>query len=444
MTQKLITMTQTELSRYEIVQKLINGIIDGTVASKQLNLSVRHTKRLKSKVTTFGATGLIHGNRGKESNRKIKPEIIEKAIEHLKNKYPDFHPTHASEKLDEYHDIQLGKETVRQIMIKEKLWTVKPRKQNKQWRCWRARKDSYGEMQQFDGSYHHWLEDRAEELCLLLSIDDATGKITHAKFDYDEGVIAVFKFWTEYIHQNGVPISVYLDKFSTYKVNHKNAVDNTELITKFQRATNQIGINLITAHSAQAKGRVERIFDTLQNRLVKEMRLDNVSTIHEANKFLETYIPKFNDKFSVVPNKRVNLHKTINKTLKEKLPQIFSVQDKRQVQNDYTIRFKTKYFQLDREQPTTVYKKDTVVIEEHLNGEIKINLKEHYLNYTVLPERPKKLINIKLTALTGRKRSDWKPPINHPWRTQFIFKKQPQEACLVSNTRVEQVNNLVE
>ncbi|MBU0568952.1 ISNCY family transposase [bacterium] len=444
MTQKLITMAQSELTKCEVISKLLGGSINGTDASKQLNLSIRHIRRLKAKVKVSGAAGLIHGNRGQESNRKIKSEIIKKAVEHLKTKYLGFDPTHASEKLDENNNIQLGKETVRQIMIKEKLWTVKPRKQPKQYRSWRARKDNYGKMQQFDGSYHLWLEDRAEELCLLLSVDDATGKITHAKFDYNEGVIAVFKFWTEYINKHGLPTSIYLDKFSTYKINHPSAVDNKELMTQFQRATKQVGINLITAHSAQAKGRVERMNKTLQNRLVKEMRLANISTVEDANKFLQEYIPKFNDKFSVVPARRANLHKTVDKTLKEKLPQIFSRQEQRQIQNDYTIRFKTKYFQLNQEQPTTAYKKDTVIIEEHLNGEIKINLKEHYLNYTVLPERPKKIINIKLHAIR-RKQSDWKPPINHPWRTQFLFKRQQQMACPVSNNiGVEQANSLAE
>jgi len=421
MAQKLITMTKQELSRYDIIKNLIDGKINGTDASKQIGITIRHTKRLKAMVVKLGAEGLIHGNRGRTGNRKLNPEIITKAKKHLKEKYYDFGPTFATEKLKENHGIKINKETIRGIMIDMGLWQPKSKKQSKKWHVWRARKDNYGEMQQFDGSYHIWFGN--EETCLLLAIDDATGKITHAVFDINESTIMVFRFWLGYFEKNGLPLSIYLDKFSTYKINHKNAVDNKEMITQFQRAMNQINVRPIIAHSAQAKGRVERMFGTLQDRLVKELRLASITTIDEANTFLKEYIPKFNAKFAVIPQRQANLHKKVTEQLKEKLPPIFSIQNNRKVNNDYTVRFKTQYFQLDREQPTTVYKKDTVIIEEHLNGEIKINLKEHYLNYTILPERPKKEIDIKLPALTIRKQSDWKPPVDHPWRRQFLYEK---------------------
>jgi len=419
--QEIITMTQKEVLRYDVIQDLIIGKIDGTEAAKQISLSVRQVKRLKVNVKKSGIKGVIHGSRGKEGNRKIPSKKIKK-IEHIiKEKYHDFGPTFATEKLEENHRIKIGKEKLRLLMIDWELWQVKPRRQSKKWHVWRSRKDNFGEMEQFDGSYHLWLEDRFEELCLLLSIDDATGIITHAKFDYNESTVAVFKFWTEYFTQNGLPVSIYLDKYSTYKINHKNAVDNKDMITQFERAINQIGVQPITAHSAEAKGRVERVFQTLQDRLVKEMRLHNILTIEQANEFLKEYIPKFNAKFSVMPNKKANLHRKVNIQLKEKLSSIFSIQNERKVNNDYTIMFKTKYFQLAQEQPTTVYKKDTVMIEERLDGAIKINLKGHYLNYAILPKRPKKQIDIKLPAITKKNQSDWKPPVNHPWRTQLIF-----------------------
>lgn len=428
MMQKLITMTEQELAKYDVIKDLIDSKINGSEAAKQINLSVRQVKRLKAKVKKFGVKGLAHNNRGKESNRKIDPTMMTEAEKHLKKSYSDFGPKFASEKLAEKHKIKLGKETVRKIMIRLDLWKPKPRKQPKKRHTWRPRKEYFGEMQQFDGSYHKWLEDRADECCLLLSIDDATGNITHAKFDYNEGVIAVFKFWLEYFKKNNLPLSLYLDKFSTYKINHKSAVDNKDLITQFERATRQIDIRLISANSPEAKGRVERMFGTLQDRLVKEMRLANISTIKEANKFLKKYIPKFNAQFSVIPQKKNNLHKKLTKQLQKKLPQIFSVQSQRKVNNDYTVRFKNQYFQLDRQQPTTVYKKDAVIIEEHLNNTTKINLKEHYLNYQVLPERPKKQIDIKLPALT-RQKPTWKPPANHPWRRPFLSSKTKNKAA---------------
>ena len=347
--------------------------------------------------------------------------MIKKTEQLLKEKYYFCGPTFACEKLYENHDIKTNKETVRIMMINLKLWKPKSRKKSGKWHVWRARKDNYGEMQQFDGSYHIWFGD--EENCLLLSTDDATGKITHAKFDINESTIAVFKFWIEYFNKNGLPLSIYLDKFSTYKINHKNAVDNKDMITQFQRAMNQVSVKPIPANSPEAKGRVERMNGTLQDRLVKELRLAGITSIKEANEFLVEYIPKFNAKFAVVPKRKKDLHKRLGNQIKNKLPQIFSVQNTRVVMNDYTLRFKTKYLQLNQEQPTTVYKKDIVIVEEHLNNTIKLRLRNNYLNYKVLPERPKKEIDIKLLALTKQRPLGWKPPLNHPWKKQFLYNK---------------------
>ena len=424
MGQKTITMTVKESKRYEIIKSLINKVIDGTEASKQISLSVRQTKRLKVRVKEKGMEGIIHKNRGRESNRKMSEKTKEEVKKLLKEKYSDFKPTFATEKLEELHQIKLGRETTRQLMIEEKLWTVKPRKQPKDQHIWRPRKDNYGEMQQFDGSYHLWLEDRNEEMCLLASIDDATGKITKAEFAENEGVKPVSKFWKEYIEENGVPLNIYLDKYSTYKINHKKAVDNKDLMTQFERMIQQVGGKLITAHSPQAKGRVERLFGTLQDRLVKEMRLANIKTVNEANDYLKEYIPKFNEKFSVVSNKKADLHKKVNPELKAKLPQIFSIQKTRKVNNDYTVMFENKYYQLDLTQDIVVYKKDEVIVEKHLDEDIKIRLKDTYLRYKELPERPKKQCEIKLPAITQKKPSGFKPPINHPWRNSLIFTKQ--------------------
>ena len=158
---------------------------------------------------------------------------------------------------------------------------------------------------------------------------------------------------------------------------------------------------------------------TLQDRLVKELRLAGINTINKANEFLRTYIPKFNEQFAVVPKNQADLHRQVGKELKAKLPQIFSVQSQRIINNDYTVMFKNKFYQLEEKQPTTVFKKDTVIIEEHLDGEVKINLKGHYLKYMVLPEMPKKQIDMPVAALTNRK-PDYKPPVDHPWRRMII------------------------
>lgn len=432
MKQQCITMTQQEVVRYEVIKKLIDKRINGTEAAVQIGVTVRQVKNIKARVIQEGIRGIVHKGRGRPSNRKIGEEKIRRIEKVVKEKYYDFGPTFAAEKLEEKHRIRISNETLRQLMSGWKLWKIQPRKQSKNIRCWRPRKDHCGEMEQFDGSYHRWLEDRAGELCLLVSVDDATGKITHAMFDHNESVRAVFAFWTEYFDIHGIPASIYLDKFSTYKINHKNAVDNYELKTQFERAMRQVGVQPITAHSPEAKGRVERMFETLQDRLVKEMRLARIATIADANVFLAEYVPTFNAQFAVMPNKKADVHRRMSASEREKLPQIFSIQSLRKINNDYTVMFKNQYLQLDRSQPTTVYKKDAVIVEEHLDGAIKVNLNGYYLNYAVLPERPKKQIDINLPVLTKRVQSNWKPPIDHPWRRSFAKNIQQKQAVVIN------------
>lgn len=414
-------MTDKEAIRYDIIQELVLGTINGSEAARQLNLSLRQTQRLKAQVVEKGIEGIVHRSRGKPSNRKLSDDIHDEIIRLIHEKYISCKPTFISEKLEEINEIIVSKETVRSLMIAEKLWKVSSRKSSEKKRhTWRQRKDHFGEMQQFDGSYHKWWGDK--ESCLLASIDDATGKITHAKFDLNESTVAVFRFWLEYVAKHGLPLAIYLDKYSTYKINHKNAVDNTDLMTQFQRAMKQVGIQPITAHSPQAKGRIERLFETLQDRLVQELKLVGITTMEEANEFLITYIPKFNAQFSVVPAQTKDLHKSVPKQVEKKLPQIFSIQDTRVVQNDYTVMFETKFFQLNEIQPTTIYKKDTVLVETHLDGSIKLRMRDTYLSFQQLPQRPKKVKDVPLPAITTHK-SEWKPPANHPWRTHSFQAK---------------------
>ena len=421
MAQEIIQMASREISRYEVISKLINRQINGTDAAKQLCLTTRHIRRLKAKVKQFGAKGLIHGNRGKSSNRSIDLKIIAKAKIFLKKHYSDFKPTFAGEKLEERHNIKLGREKVRQIMIEAKLWKPKLKKTNKEYRTWRQRKEYYGEMQQFDGSYHKWFEERGEEGCLLASIDDATGQITEAEFVKHEGVKPAFTFWQKYTKTKGKPVNIYLDRHSTYKVNHKSLFDDPKVLTQFERAMKDLDIKVTHAKSPQAKGRIERLFGTLQDRLIKELRLEKINTVEEANKFLEKiFIPKFNRKFAVLPAKKKDIHKPLTKIDKANLDKTFSVQNTRIVNNDFTIRFKGQWFQLSEKQPTLVLKKSKVIIEERLNQKLFISLKNKYLDYTALPERPQKVIKMHVTGLT-REKQIWKPPANHPWRKPLIF-----------------------
>jgi len=417
-------MSKKELDRYEIIKRLLRKEINGVKAANLLRLSVRQVKRLKARVKARGATGLVHGNRGQLSHHRLPEKEREKIKQLLHRHYYDFGPTLASEKLTLDHRLDYDPKTIRQIMIDEELWKPKAKKEKQTHRSWRERKSAYGEMIQFDGSYEHWLENRggSGEICLLAAIDDATGKITKARFVKDEGVFPVFDFWKDYLSKQGRPCSIYLDKFSTYKMNQKVAVENHDLKTQFERAAHELGIGLIFANSPQAKGRVERLFSTLQDRLIKELRLAKISTVEAANDFLEKiFLPSFNIQFAVEPRSQANLHCQLAVKEQKQLESIFSRQTERVAQNDFTVSFKNQWYQLVKDQPVTVCRKDKLMVEERLDGSICFRLRGKYLNYQLLPERPKRAKRIPwilpATAI-GLSRAH-KPAPDHPWRKHF-------------------------
>lgn len=420
MTQDLITMTPKELARYEVIKKLLNKEINGTEAAEQLGLSVRQTKNIKARVGSLGPKGIMHQGRGKVGNRRSAVEFINRIEDIVRKRYPDFGPTFATEKLNEEYQLTVSKEKLRQLMIGWGLWYVKSRKRTKQYRHWRQRKEHYGEMVQFDGSYHHWFEDRAPDCCLLAAIDDATNVPTQLVFTNWEGVKNVFSFWQEYVSTKGKPLCLYVDRHSTYKQNQKSVFDDPNCLTQFERAMQDLSIKVIHAKSPQAKGRIERLFNTLQDRLIKELRLAGINTIPEANWFVkEVFLPKFIKQFSLVPAKRSNFHCPLTRYEKENIEQIFSAHSQRVVNNDFTVKFNGVWYQLGRTQPVLVRPKDRVQIEERLDNTLFLSLKNKYLNFTILPEKPKP-IKTKVIALTGAK-PHWKPPKDHPWRQPWIF-----------------------
>lgn len=407
------TLTPLERERYDVVRSCIDRDITNAEAAARLGLKVRQVQKLKRAVEKNGEAGIVHGNRGQVSNHAIHPEISSAAIAYLnQEKHRDFGPTFAQEQLAK-HGIVLGVETVRTLMTEKKLWKPRTRRGPAIHREWRERMSMYGELVQFDGSYHDWFE-TGDEACLLGAIDDATGEVS-AVFEDNEGIHAVFRFWWTYFERHGLPVAIYLDKFSTYKINHKNAVDNAEMLTQFERAMGELNVRVICANSPEAKGRIERLFGTLQDRMVKEMRLRGIKNRNEANQYLKSeYLSDHNKRFSVTPRQEGDAHRPLTKELRERLPSIFSIQSERRVNNDYTIRFKSKWFQLSATQDTTVYKKDVVTLEERLDGTLHIRLNDTYLAYTELPERPKR-VRMLVTALTSEK-PRWKPPADHPWK----------------------------
>jgi transposase len=412
MDNEYIIMSQKEANRYDIIQKTIKKELKTTEVAEILNLTDRQIRRLKEKVKKEGIKGVIHAGRGKPSGKKIPDKERKKIIEIIKEKYWDFGPTFAAEKLEEEHKIKRDPKTIRAIMIEEEVWRPKKKKKYK-YRSWRQRRSSFGELQQYDGSYEYWFEDRAPKCCLIASIDDATSRITFAKFDEHEGVEPTFNFWQEYVQKLGKPLAIYVDKFSTYSMNHKLAKENPDTLTQFERAMSQLQIEVIKANSSQAKGRVERLFKTLQDRLIKELRLNNISTIKEANEFLEKiFIPKFNARFSVEARAEANLHKKVTKFEKDNFSSIFSRHYERTIRNDYTVSYKNIWYQLEETQAVAMFAGEIIKVEERFNRDIYFRLRGKYLNYRQISERPKKV---------SEKSTPWVlapkiPAKNHPWR----------------------------
>lgn len=428
-------MSRKELDRLDIIRRLIRKEMNGTKAAELLSLSTRQIRTLKKNVQHHGPQGLIHGNRGRRSNHRLPAQHRTRIATLLEKRYADFGPTFASEKLAELHGITHDPKTIRQIMIDGGLWKPRKGKRTVHHHQWRKRKDCVGEMVQFDGSYHDWLEGRGEtkEQCLLAAIDDAGSRVTHAVFAEHEGVLPVMGFWKEYILTNGIPRCIYLDKFSTYKVNHKTAKENPDVKTQFQRACHQLGIQPIFANSPQAKGRVERLFKTLQDRLVKELRLAGISHTDDANTFLLSYLPTFNARFAVEPAAAANLHRPLMKHTRKNIDSIFARQNERIVHNDFTISHNSQWYQLLETPGIIVRKKDVVTVEERLNGTIHICLRGKEISYTILPARPKKAAHTTPWVLApDALHKPYKPAMNHPWRKAFLVK--PRTATSNTNS----------
>jgi transposase len=417
-----ITMTNRDLQRLQVINRLLKQELVAKEVADLLNLSVRQIQRLKKKVKHSGVQGLVHGNRGRLSNRRLDDKTRNRIISLIKQNYSDFKPLLATEKLQTIHNISVSSETVRRVMIDEGLWLSKAKRESKQYHQYRLRKESRGDLIQFDGSYHHWFEDRAKECCLLASIDDATSEIC-LLFTEGEGVLPVFSFWLKYMQIYGKPRRIYVDRYSTYQTNNNyvSRLHEEGKLTQWQRAMRNLDISINYAHSPQAKGRIERLFNTLQDRLVKEMRLDKISDIESANHWLKTvFVPQFNQRFKVCPNKKTNLHQSLTVWEKQNLVQIFSIQKYRVLTNDYTLRYNNQYYQLAKKQPINIHPKDRILVAKRLNGDIKLSYQDHYLDYQLLPSKPKK----EKEVVKLQPRISKPAPKNHPWRHTYIFKRK--------------------
>jgi transposase len=403
----IIMATGKELRKLHIVKKVIEGGISQVEAAEHLDLSSRQIRRLQARVFAEGDEGILHRSRGRKSNNALDQEIHGRVIGLYRNKYYDFGPLFFTEKLREDEGIIISVETVRTWLMCAGLWQKSSKKQKHRQR--RERRRQYGHLIQIDGSHHQWLEERGPRSVLMAYIDDATNRV-FARFYSYEGTIPAMDSFLRYVRKNGLPHSLYLDKHSTYKSASRGAdrhlFEDIEMLSQFERAMAELDVEVIHAHSPQAKGRVERLFRTLQDRLVKEMRLSNISTMEDANAYLVDYLVRYNRRFALKASDRGDMHRRVPKGMN--LRRILCIKKERVVRNDHTILYGKEIYQI-----MEAVAERTVMVEEKLNGTLEIMLNDRALPYRKLEVRPEKL----KTAPRYWVRKPNIPPAKHPWRT---------------------------
>jgi len=378
---KLI-MSRKEREQLKVFEKLVAREITQVVASQMLNVSDRCIRKKLKRYREQGDAGLVHRGRGKPSLKRWDNDERALAIELLKSDWHGFGPTYTAEKLKELKGITVSNETVRQMMIVERLWFAGKRKPKHRLR--RDRKLILGALVQLDGSPHDWFEGRAPKCTLVVFIDDATSKILWLEFAKSESFDGVAGAAKKYIEKYGRPVAFYVDYGVVFSVNQNNV--EREKITQFERIMKDLDIYINHANSPQAKGRVERCNSTMQDRLVKEMRLANISSMEEANKFVQhgNFIEKHNAKFAVPPAQEGDAHRS---TQDYNLYEIFCTQEERIVANDYTFRHRGKIIQLVSDQPVRIRPKNRIMVCEHLDGKTTVQFRDYNLNFKEIKMR---------------------------------------------------------
>ena len=376
-----IPMSQRERDRLRVLHSVLEGQRTQVEAARLLRLTPRHVRRLLQRLLQGGDAALLHGLRGQPSNHRKDAKLRRRVLHVYRKDYPDFGPTFAAEKLGE-RGLKVSPDTLRRWLLAEGLWQSQRRRD--QHRSRRPRRACFGELVQMDTSIHDWTEGRGEEMVLLHMIDDATSRLLARFYDADT-VLNHMDLLLRWLQAHGRPLALYTDRHSIFEPQDKGqALPDAE--TQFGRALRELDIELIRAHSPQAKGRVERSFGTAQERLVKEMRLAKVKTILQANALLDgELLAKHNRMFSVPPRQAGDAHRAVGTGFN--VAAILSLQEQRTVANDYTVRFENRHYQLDK----PIYpgeRKGKVVIEVRLDGSMAIRFGEHYLNYHEISSGP--------------------------------------------------------
>jgi hypothetical protein len=413
MGQEILSMRTDEIKYLQVIRKVLEGQIKQTDGAKAVGISDRQLRRLIRRVELEGDVGVIHKARGKMSHRRLSDKLRQKVLGLYRSLYEGFGPTLASEKLKERNNVKVSKETLRQWLSVEGLWQVRAKRR----RCfqWRERKAYCGQMVQMDGSHHDWLQGRGPWLVLMGFIDDATSRV-FARFYGYEGTMPAMDGLRRYILRYGIPSSIYSDRHTTYKSPKYEQWQAQTLgfdtnLTAFGKSVEQLGIEMIYAHTPQAKGRIERLFKTLQDRLVKELGLANAKTLEEANKVLEVFLVQFNRQFNIPAKESGDLHRALSKGMN--LQEVFSVKTERSLRNDNTIAHDKKWYQV-----FTLTRFKQVTVQEMLDGQINILGNGNRLKFKEIKQPPKQ-VYVPRARKTSRRVT---PASNHPWQRSFKTK----------------------
>ena len=413
-----LTMSDKERERLVTMRAVVAGQITPGQAAEQLGISVRQVHRSLVRYRAEGAAGLIHRSRGRPSNRRYPAQAQARALALIQERYRDFGPTLAAQMLEERDGIKVSRETLRRWMIEHDLH--RPRRRKVVYHQWRERRPCRGELLQLDGSQHAWLEGRGRlEPALMGAIDDATGRLL-LHFAPAESTEAVMRLLHAYISLYGRPLALYADRHSIYRAHRKASVEEQlqglEAETQVGRALRELHIEYIPAYSPQAKGRVERSFRTLQDRLIKQMRLEDICDLDSANRFLhERFLAAHNERFAVRPASAHDAHRCAEGF---DLDAILSHQQTRVVSNDYTIRYHNTRYQIARASVVAGLRGATVIVERRLDGSLHVRFRDCYLTVTQLPTPPPPSQTHKPRS-KHHQRTTVIPAADHPWRRDY-------------------------
>jgi transposase len=414
MKKDMLTMSKKELTRLEIIQKLTEKRLQQREAAEILGLSTRQIRRLVRRYIQEGESGLISKRRGRPSNNQLDAQLKRKAIELLHSHYADFGPTLACEKLEEREGVKLSRESVRQIMMAEELWKPHRRKPPRIHQL-RMRRACVGELVQIDASPHDWFEGRNPNCNVIAFVDDASGRLMNLLFTPEETTFSYFAAARQYLSRCGLPKAFYSDKNSIFRVNIKNALSGSGM-SQFGRAMRQLDIEIICANTPQAKGRIERAFQTLQDRLVKELRLNQVSDIDSANQFAPIFIDDYNRRFAVQPRSNHDVHRPLLFSPRQ-LDLIFSLQHPRTISKNLTLQYKNVVYQIQTTRPSYALRKAQVTVCEEPQGNISILYKGEPLAYSVFHRQQRQAEIVQSKHIhTHLDRKSHPPAADHPWR----------------------------